>query len=560
MRFTITFICQRGELEAKAVLLAASLRRHLTADVDLVACLPTPEAVWGKPSRPTLRAFESLGVSTIPVGNPIGDSYPIGNKIACLDATAATGAAGPDRIVFLDSDILCTAPLDPDRELAADFSVKPVDFATFAGGPAAWARLYQLFGLPEPSRRVVATVSREETWPYFNAGVIGVRADAGLGPAWADCCRRIDAEQWVPSRRPHLDQIALPIAAARCGLAFTLLDERLNYPAHLRPLRPAPPVLCHYHRPDIVAQEPALISVVRGLVDAHPALRPVIEADPAWRSFLRAGPARRRWWPFGSPPAPGPAPEPPAVAPAPNDVTPEALAGALDRSPTPELLQTVVDVSRRRFGWFTRHPSRALEYPWVVARLAGLRGGRVVDVGAGVSPVPLLLALHGLRVTTVDDSTVVRDPALGTTGWDEWGFLDFGRLDPSITSVQGDAADLDLPPGSCAAVYSISVVEHMPAATRRRLWPRLAGWLAPEGSLILTVDLMPGSERLWNRASGQEVEPIALHGDLSALTAELGDLGLRLVEREDLRELPGMRADVALLAFAKAAAPSGGRA
>lgn len=554
MRFTITFICQRGELEAKAVLLAASLRRHLTAPVELTACLPTPEAVWGRPSPHTLRAFEALGVVTAPVRNPIADTYPIGNKIGCLDVPAATRGAGSDRVVFLDSDILCTAPLDPDRDVAGDFSVKPVDFATFAGGPAEWSRLYRLFGLPEPALRVVATVSGEETWPYFNAGVIGVRADAGLARSWAECCRRIDAEDWVPSRRPHLDQIALPIAAALCGLDVTLLDERLNYPAHLRPLRPTLPVLCHYHRPDIVAEEPALTAAVRGLVDTFPTLRPVLEADSAWRPIL--GAAGRRWWSFGLPPA---ASLPAAAAPAANDVTTEALASALDRSPTPALLQTVVDVSRRRFGWFTRHPSRAFEYPWVVARLAGRRGGRVVDVGAGVSPVPLLLALHGLKVTTVDDSAVVRDPASGMAGWDEWGFLDYAALDPAIDSVQGDAANLDLPAGSCAAVYSISVVEHMPAETRRRLWPRLAGWLCPGGSLVLTVDLMPGTEHLWNRASGQEVEPVERHGDLPALTAELGGLGFRLDERSDLRGLPGMRADVALLAFTKADDLSGSR-
>lgn len=544
MRFAITFVCQRGELEAKSVLLAASLRRHLAGPADLVACLPGPESAWGRPARHTLHALDALDVARVTVRNPIDDSYPIGNKVACLDAWDRMGGASPDRVVFIDSDILCTASLDLDRHLAADFSAKPVDFATFGGGPAEWSRLYGLFGLQEPRTRVIATVSGEETWPYFNAGVIGVRADANLATTWAESCRRIDAEAWVPSRRPHLDQIALPIAAARCGLECTLLDESLNFPAHLRPLRATSPVLCHYHTPDIVIREPALAGLVASLVDQVPAVRPVLEANADWHAAI--GGPRRRWWSGWRRP-----PMPPPVATPSNDISADALAGLLERSPTPALLQTIVDISRRRFGWFTRHPSRALEYPWVVGHLARHRGGQAIDVGAGVSPVPLVLALHGLRVITVDDSDVVRDPAAGMDGWDEWGFLDYGSLEPAIHSVHGDAADLEVPAGSCTAVYSISVVEHMPAATRRRLWPKMAGWLVPGGSLLLTVDLQPGMERLWNRAAGRQVEDDDTHGDLAGLIAELAPLGFDLAERVDVRGLPGMRADVAMLAFTK---------
>lgn len=545
MRCAITFVCQPGELEAKAVLLAASLRRRLVGDADLVACLPVGRSGRARPARHTLRALESLGVVTIPVRNPISDSYPIGNKIACLDA-GALSTATPERIVFLDSDILCTSPFEPQRQLSGAFSAKAADFATFAGGAADWSRIYRLFGLADPTWRVTATVSCEETWPYFNAGVIGVRADSELAGTWADSCRRIDAETWVPSRRPHLDQIALPIAAARCGLDVTLLDETLNYPVHLRPLRPTLPALCHYHGPAVAAREPRLVHEIAVLVDDHPALRPVLAADPAWAVVPL--PARRRWWSIRHPPTTALIPPPPA---APNDIPAESLDRALASSPTPAMLQSLVDVSRRRFGWFTRHPSRAFEYPWVASRLGRLRAGAVVDVGAGVSPLPLFLALRGLRPITVDDSTLIRDPAAGMDGWDEWGFLDYARLDPNIRAVNGDAADLDLPDGSCAAAYSVSVVEHMPAVTRRRLWPRLADWLAADAPLVLTVDLIPDTDRLWNRASGHEVEPTEVHGDLAELAQELALHGFDLDERVDLRGLPGMRADVALLAFVK---------
>lgn len=543
----ITFVCQRGDLEAHAVLLAASLRRHLATPTALVARLPQPETIWGRPSRATRRALESLHVEMLPVRNHVDDRYAIGNKIGCLEPPPSAIGAGADRIVFLDSDILCMARFDPDLQLAGDFCAKPADLANFGGGAEAWSRLYRLCGLPDPVRRVVATVSGDEMWPYFNAGVIGVRADAGLAQAWADCCRRIDAEEWVPSRRPHLDQIALPIAAASRGLDVTLLDESLNYPANLRPLRQIPPVLCHYHKAGVVARQPRLARTVTSLVEEHPVLRPVLESNRSWSGVPL--PPRRAWWPgFSRPAEPEPPPAPP---PAPNDITAEALADALARSPTPEALRSLVDVSRRWFGWFTRHPSRAFEYPWVAERAGRLRSGHVVDVGAGISPVPLYLTLHGLRVTTVDNSDLIRDPAAGTSDWNEWGFLDYATLQPAIRSVHGDAADLDLPNGSCAAVFSISVLEHVPAATRRRMWPRFAEWLAPGGLLLLTVDLMPGTEHLWNRAAGREVESLDVHGDLDALTVELAAVGLVPAERVDLGGLPGMRTDVTMLEFTK---------
>lgn len=295
MRYCFVFVCQAGALEPQALLLAASLRRFLRCEHELVAALPQPEAVWGRPAATTLAGLAALGVRTAPIVNPIGPEYPIGNKLACLALPTAA-----DKIVFLDSDMLCLREFRPPPRFAIDFNAKPADLASWGGQADAWAAAYARAGLPPPRRRVKATVSGETMPPYFNAGMLAVRAGSGLGEAWAALARELDADPAVPDKRPWLDQIALPLAVAKLGLETDCLDERYNFPAHLRPLdAQCLPFLCHYHTPRVLRGEPAAHALVLELAGRHPALAAALQARPEWAALLapyrlaRAG--RVRW-------------------------------------------------------------------------------------------------------------------------------------------------------------------------------------------------------------------------------------------------------------------------
>ncbi|MGD0899281.1 MAG: class I SAM-dependent methyltransferase, partial [Thermoguttaceae bacterium] len=209
--------------------------------------------------------------------------------------------------------------------------------------------------------------------------------------------------------------------------------------------------------------------------------------------------------------------------PHPNDLSEDLLGWAMARSPWPDILDALVRLSRARFGWFTRHLPRAFEYPWILAQFPFRWGKRVLDIGAGVSPLPLQLAATGARVLTVDSSPLVRQPGRDQQQWNEWGYLDYAALDPRIESHNCDVLQLDLPAGSLDAIYSVSVIEHMPAAIRRGILRAAAEWLKPGGLLLLTVDLVPGQSQLWNLSEGQVVEPAERHGDLAAMEGELGE-------------------------------------
>jgi len=264
------------------VLLAASLRQH-ERSLKLVAAVPStlPKA--------TGAVLESLGVEQAPIDNPVAPDYPIGHKVAALAAGEARGLR-----LFVDSDALCLSALRWTEVQRAAFAAKPADIATF-GSDELWQRLYERFGLQLPAERVVATVSDQLMFPYFNAGMIATTEADALSRTWAELCRAIDAMEDIEPRRPWLDQIALPIALARLGLDFQSLGEVWNYPAHVKPVMEQAQ-LVHYHLPSVVRREPALRACVARLMSAYPAISAVLEADADWRPVLAAVARPRRAW------------------------------------------------------------------------------------------------------------------------------------------------------------------------------------------------------------------------------------------------------------------------
>ena len=206
-----------------------------------------------------------------------------------------------------------------------------------------------------------------------------------------------------------------------------------------------------------------------------------------------------------------------------------------------------IQVSLRAFGFYTRHSPRYWEYPEILRRVErAAPSGAIIDLGAGVSPLPVLLADRGFKVITVDHSDTVHDLARPETMNDR-GFLDYAPLNPAIQSHNGDIATAALPVGSVGLIYSASVVEHMTAAVRRSVVKRAADVLAPGGRLLLTVGLQPGTLALWNLARRKPVESPALHGDLNDVLIELRQVGFMVDEVQIKRALPGSVTDIAVL-------------
>ncbi len=237
----------------------------------------------------------------------------------------------------------------------------------------------------------------------------------------------------------------------------------------------------------------------------------------------------------------------------PRDFTAETLRPLAGRLPDPLALLELRLASRASTGFYPDHAPRLWEYP-VAARLIMddlPPGSRLVDVGAGVTPLAPFLTTRGYVVDTVDPSPTRREwPP--QPEWNEWDYLDYGSAGLAHRSWNTTLDRLPLRPRFDGA-YSISVIEHVPAEARRSLLADMAARVRPGGLVVVTIDLVRGGDVLWNRSRGEDVEAVELHGTFDDVVEEAAVVGLRLLHRESVREWGDAHVDIGLATFRREA-------
>jgi len=284
-QYSFVFVCQQGDMELQALLLAASLRRHLSDDHEIVAAIPSPFDIWGTVSPITIQILEELNVRQVTITNKISGHYGVGNKLSCL--TVATSGC---QKILLDSDILCLRNFIHNEAFAGHISAKPADVDTLGRTTISWAPLYRHFGLELPKDKVTTTVSKQAVLPYFNAGVVAVSADNEFGKVWIDTCIQLRQLDKKMQDLFWLDQIALPIAARRLGLTIESLDEHYNYPLHFKPISQDDlPLFVHYHNPHTIGKSGIVCELVQSLARRHQGVYELARAHPNWMALLTTG-------------------------------------------------------------------------------------------------------------------------------------------------------------------------------------------------------------------------------------------------------------------------------
>lgn len=284
MKFAVCFCVHSGELEIKALLLAASLRKHWPANVELIACVPQ-DPQFGGLSTNTAQILDSLGVRVTSVCNPIGPDYPIANKLLCLDVETEA-----DRLLFLDSDILAVEVVSAgelEETFGRDFVAKPADLDTSTLDDNDWESLYAEFGLSHPAYCVKATSTGKEMPPYFNSGVLATNANSAFGILWASLFSEVARLHPKLAKLHVFDQIPLSLALSKSGCRVRLLKEIWNFPAHLKAMEGFPRKLCHYHWPDVILRQPALVELATRLAAGAPQLVCLMEQCGVWTELAK---------------------------------------------------------------------------------------------------------------------------------------------------------------------------------------------------------------------------------------------------------------------------------
>jgi hypothetical protein len=243
----------------------------------------------------------------------------------------------------------------------------------------------------------------------------------------------------------------------------------------------------------------------------------------------------------------------------PRDFVPATLNLVSDRHPDPLSLITLRLQARRTTGFYPDHAPRLWEYPVVGSLIAAHLppGSRLVDIGAGVTPLAPFLTSRGYVVDTVDPSQTIRSwPP--QTDWNEWDFLDYGRAGLANRSWNCTFDRLPVRPPFDGA-YSISVIEHVPAPVRRALLADISLRTRLGGLIVLTIDLVRGSDSLWNRNLGIVVEDSSKHGTLQDVAEECAAVGLQLFREDVVRDWGETDVDIGLLALRQTEDRTNGR-
>ena len=281
-KLTVYFIVEPPEYQVMACYLAASLRQQFGDTVALVGYCPAPriDAVHADVRAALarmncdLRTFETLDRFT--------PAYPHGNKILATLEPRDTAFS-----CFMDSDILCLRPN------AVDNIIKPACVSLTPAASMSWARqsiwpqLYEVFGMTVPPERIrlMKQKNGKGRVPYFSSGLFSFpeayRTHDGKSfpEVWMDTAQTLDARPEVPNKRPYLDQISLPIAIQRAGLAWNLLPDAQHFilggKARGEPLPTDREIFTIHYRQWPLIKELGLSALAKQMLIAHAGVKKV---------------------------------------------------------------------------------------------------------------------------------------------------------------------------------------------------------------------------------------------------------------------------------------------
>lgn len=279
-KLSVFFIVEPPEYEVMACFLAASLREQFGDQVALIGYCPDTKLDKVSPDVIELLRRMNCQLRSFAVGGRFDPVYPHGNKIlATLEQRDTEFSA------FFDSDVLCLRPnLVENLIMPGHVSLTPAASMIW-GNTEDWTRIYAACDMivPEDRIRLMRQKGNRGRVPYFSSGLFTFpeqyrTADGKSFPQiWMDIAQTLDAHPDIPGKRPYLDQISLPLAIQRAGLAWNILPEEQHYilggKMRGEPLPQDREIFTIHYRVWNILKEMNLASFARQLLKKHAGVR-----------------------------------------------------------------------------------------------------------------------------------------------------------------------------------------------------------------------------------------------------------------------------------------------
>jgi len=290
-KYSFIFICQKGDLEIKSLFLALSLKKYLKVNYELIAVIPEMYNRVELPSESTLNILKKNNIRIEIIKNTFcnnSNNYitgdKISNKIFCFNI-----AVDSDKIIFLDSDMLCISPF-VNNNIFSDYNfiAKQVDVSNVR----SWEKIYKIFNIEMPTQLIPCTVDNFLLPPYFNAGFIAINKSSAkqLYFAWLDFFYKlsephiIEEQLFNPVNR---DQVSLAIAVQKLKLNCYITDEFYNYPIRIKSFsKNNYPCFAHYHDSLTIFKNKILLDLVKEFINEYSEIKILIKDNKLWNNVF----------------------------------------------------------------------------------------------------------------------------------------------------------------------------------------------------------------------------------------------------------------------------------
>ena len=231
-KLTIYFIVEPPSYQVMACYLAASLRENFGDAVALVGYCPVHKIDLVHPEVKAALAKMHCDLRPMVTEGRFDPAYPHGNKIL-----ATLEPRDTEFSCFMDSDVLTLRPNAVENIIKAGcVSLTPAASMGW-GRQSIWPGIYAAAAMPVPKERIrlMKQTRGGGRMPYFSSGLFSFpeqfRTPDGKSfpQLWMEMAQTLDAALDLPAKRPYLDQISLPVAIQKSGLAWNILPDAQHF-------------------------------------------------------------------------------------------------------------------------------------------------------------------------------------------------------------------------------------------------------------------------------------------------------------------------------------------